>query len=325
MTTPNLAKIERVELREAWAHEAYNFTPWLAENITELGEELGMNLELRETEAAVGGYSLDVLATDLDQNRTVIIENQLEATNHAHLGQLLTYAAGYGANVIVWLTREFRDEHRQALDWLNQRTDGDTEFFGVEVELFKIGNSPYAPHFKVVATPNEWRKSRVRSKQDSLSPRDELSRTFRLSLVEQMRENGIFVRSFRSQSSARYLVIEHAIERAWYAAIWHSGNPGLELFVDKRGDEGPQLNQMIFEALEQDQKGIEDAVSEHDLGEWFAWEPAAGSRRHARLAIYRNGEVFQDTESWEEFQDWMIQKLHKFRQVITPRLQEFSA
>ena len=108
MTTPNLAKIERVDLREAWPNEARDFTPWLAENIDELGEALGIDLELQQTEASVGSYSLDVLATDLNEGRTVIIENQLEATNHAHLGQLLTYAAGYDANVIVWLTREFR-------------------------------------------------------------------------------------------------------------------------------------------------------------------------------------------------------------------------
>ena len=325
MTTPNLAKIQRGDLREAWPNEALHFTPWLAKNISELGEALGMVLELRETEAAVGGYSLDVLATDLNQNRPVIIENQLEATNHAHLGQLLTYAAGYDANVIVWLTREFRDEHRQALDWLNQRTGDDTEFFGVVVELFKIGNSPLAPHFKVVATPNEWRKSRVLSKQDPLAPRDELSRDFRLSLSEKIKSGGIFIRAFRSQSSARYLVFEHAIERAWYAAIWHSGKPGLELYVDKRGDQGPQWNQMIFEALEQDRESIEVALAEHKLGEWLAWEPAAGNRRHARVAIYRDGDVFQNTESWAEFQDWMIQKFQKFRQVITPRLKEFSA
>ena len=131
MTTKDLAKIERVELREAWPNEAQNFTPWLAENIAELGEALGMDLELQQVEAPVGGYSLDILATDLNSNRPVIIENQLEATDHTHLGQLLTYAAGFDAGAIVWVTREFRDEHRQALDWLNQRTGEDTQFFGV--------------------------------------------------------------------------------------------------------------------------------------------------------------------------------------------------
>ena len=153
MTTPNLAKIERVDLRETWEHEAYDFTPWLADNIAELGEALGMELQLQQIEAPVGGYSLDILATDLNSNRPVIIENQLEATDHSHLGQLLTYAAGFDAEAVVWVTREFRDEHRQALDWLNQRTGDDTLFFGVEVELWKIGDSLPAPHFKLAASP----------------------------------------------------------------------------------------------------------------------------------------------------------------------------
>ena len=121
-----------------------------------------MDLELQQIEAAVGGYSLDVLATDQNENRPVIIENQLESTDHTHLGQLLTYAAGHDANIVVWLTKEFRDEHRAALDWLNQRTGDDTQFFGVVVELWKIGDSLPAPHFRVVASPNEWSKSRIR-------------------------------------------------------------------------------------------------------------------------------------------------------------------
>ena len=145
MSDIDLASIDRVDLREVWPHEADDFTPWLAENISRLGEALGLDLELQDTEAAVGGYSLDVLATDLNRNRTVVIENQLESTDHNHLGQLLTYAAGLDASVVVWITKEFRDEHRQALDWLNQHTDDETEFFGVAVEAWKIDGSRPAP------------------------------------------------------------------------------------------------------------------------------------------------------------------------------------
>ena len=189
MATPNLAKIEQVDLRQAWPNEAQDFTPWLAENIAELGEALGMDLELQQTEAPVGSYSLDVLAIDLNQNRPVIIENQLEATNHTHLGQLLTYAAGYDANVIVWLTREFRDEHRQTLDWLNQRTDENTQFFGVVVELWRIAGSPPAPHFKLVAMPNDWRKKTVARMATSEARRWSDARRWSMSFAQNIRHN----------------------------------------------------------------------------------------------------------------------------------------
>ena len=155
----NLGVIERVEdLREIWPHEEHNFSRWLAENLDKLREALGLDLEFREREAPVGPFSLDMLAHDLGSDRPVVIENQLEATNHIHLGQLLTYAAGYDPYAVVWLTREFQDEHRQALDWLNQRTGEDTAFFGVVVEAWRIDDSRPAPHFKVVAMPNGWQK-----------------------------------------------------------------------------------------------------------------------------------------------------------------------
>ena len=130
-TARELGKIERVDdIREYWPKEANDFTPWLARNISLLGDALGMELEAEEQEAPVGNFSMDILAQDLQTNRPVVIENQFGATDHRHLGQLLTYATGIEADVVVWIAEEFRDEHRATLDYLNQRTDEETAFFG---------------------------------------------------------------------------------------------------------------------------------------------------------------------------------------------------
>lgn len=160
MTETSFGNIEKVDLREVWSSEAGDFTPWLAENISKLGEALDLELELQGSEVSVGDFSLDLLAHD-EADRPVIIENQLDSTDHDHLGKLLTYAGGYDAAVVVWVAKDFRDEHRQALDWLNQRTGEDTQFFGVVIEAWKIDDSRPAPHFNLVATPNEWKKGKV--------------------------------------------------------------------------------------------------------------------------------------------------------------------
>ena len=268
MTTPNLAKIERVDLREAWPNEARDFTPWLAENIVELGEALGMDLELQQTEAAVGGYSLDVLATDLNQNRPVIIENQLEQTNHDHLGKLLTYAAGYDAKVIVWLTREFRDEHRQTLDWLNRRTDKETEFFGVVLELLKIDGSRPAPQFRAVVTPNDWRKeaaAKARGDTPVASARGERYREFFQPLIDTLRERHKFTNVRKAQPQNWYSFSAGYGQRITYGANFTGQKQArVEVYIDN-GD--GDRNIRLLEDLELHREAIESA-----LGETLSWQ-----------------------------------------------------
>jgi hypothetical protein len=127
-----LGRLEWVDPRAVWLHEAADFTPWLLANCDRLADALGIELELDATEHPVGGYSLDLIGRDLNNATVLIVENQLATTDHSHLGQVLTYAAGTGASTIVWIATAFREEHRQALDWLNEHTDEDTRFFGVE-------------------------------------------------------------------------------------------------------------------------------------------------------------------------------------------------
>ena len=153
-----LGRLERVDLRKIWPDEAQDFTPWLAkkENLALLDETLGLELELEETEQSVGAFSADIVCRDAASESLVLIENQIEPTNHTHLGQTLTYAAGLDAVTIIWIASKFRDEHRAMLDWLNEKTEAQLSFFALEIELWRIGNSAPAPKFNIVARPNDW-------------------------------------------------------------------------------------------------------------------------------------------------------------------------
>ncbi|HEY0381237.1 MAG TPA: hypothetical protein VGC72_03460, partial [Candidatus Elarobacter sp.] len=163
-----LGELRIVSIREVWPLEPQHFSTWLAENINKLGDAIGIALELRRREVGVGAFSLDILAHDIVRDRIVIIENQLSRTDHDHLGKLITYAAGLKAFVVIWISPEFRDEHRAALDWLNESTDETKEFFGIQIEALRIDDSRPAPNFKLLAFPNGWQKSTSASAQQSI-------------------------------------------------------------------------------------------------------------------------------------------------------------
>jgi hypothetical protein len=157
---PLLGRLEPVDLRIVWDVESRDFTPWMAreENISLLGHAIGIELEVESTEKGVGPYRADILCKYTASSQWVLIENQLERTDHIHLGQLLTYAAGLEAATVVWVAWNFTEQHRAAVDWLNQITDTRFNFFGLEMELWRIGDSPVAPKFSVVSKPNDWSK-----------------------------------------------------------------------------------------------------------------------------------------------------------------------
>ena len=162
-----MGQLHRVDLRDVWLSEPQDFTPWLAQenNLKILGDALGIELELEAQEKSVGPFRADILCRSLDDDSLVLIENQLEKTDHIHLGQLLTYAAGLQSVTSVWIAANFTEEHRAALDWLNQVTNESVRFFGLEIELWQIDESVPAPKFNVVSKPNDW------SRQVSLAAR----------------------------------------------------------------------------------------------------------------------------------------------------------
>jgi len=156
MTIPILGSLSEINLRDAWSHEAHSFTPWLAENLDILAATIGIPLELEGREVPVESFSADILASNPQDDSLVLIENQLEGSDHTHLGQIMTYLAGLEAQTIVWVAADFREPHLSALKWLNEHTDESFAFFAVKVKAVRIGDSPIAPVFEVLARPNNW-------------------------------------------------------------------------------------------------------------------------------------------------------------------------
>lgn len=155
----NLGTLKEItDLRSIWPHEALNFTPWVAENVDLLADAVGLDITVDETESSVGDFNVDIYASETGIDRKIIIENQLEDTDHDHLGKLITYASGKGADVVIWVVKHAREEHKAAVEWLNNHTDDKIGFFLCEIKLFQIGDSQIAPAFTVVERPNDWTK-----------------------------------------------------------------------------------------------------------------------------------------------------------------------
>ena len=313
--TQKLGKIEKVDIKDIWSHEAKDFTPWLARNITQLGDALGMELALHDTEAAVGKFSLDILATDINGNRPVVVENQLNVTDHIHLGQLLTYAAGFDANVVVWLTSDFREEHRAALDWLNTRTGQDTEFFGVVVELWRIGSSPPAPHFNLVVAPNEWRKTGVGTGTPAsagASERGERYRLFWQELIDSLRDEHSFPQ--RKAGSGNWFSYSSGHSGVTYNVTFAQGGLArTEVYIDGGNRD---WNKELFDKIKDRQESIESELSDS-----LNWE-SLDNRRACRISVVRTGSIDDDSETLENVQNWMIKRLTTFRGVFGPHLEE---
>lgn len=166
-----LGNLEKVELREIWKHEALDFTRWLAkkENIEILSKEIGINIDVIETEMNVGRYNVDIYAKDSDSDKIIVIENQLENTNHDHLGKVIVYSAGLNASIAIWLVKDVNEEHKQAVEWLNENSNENINIFLVKIELWKIGNSLVAPKFQIISEPNNWTKAIRQKSNDNLS------------------------------------------------------------------------------------------------------------------------------------------------------------
>lgn len=306
-------KIKKLNPRDSWPKEAKDFTPWLADNIGALGEALGMELELKDTEATVGDFSLDLLAEDLGSGHTVIIENQLNQTDHDHLGKLLTYAAGFGASTVVWVAEVVRDENRQALEWLNQRTDEDTQFFGVVIEVFKIDDSKPAYSFKPVVSPSEWQKSKKRQASGTVSAKGVTYRNYFQALIDELREKYQFTNAKIGQPQNWYS-FSSGISGILFGAVFvQGGKARTELYIDV--GEG-EKNKALFDWLYDQREEIHSK-----LGKQLEWE-RLDDKRASRIAVYRDGSIQSNEEELIQIKAWHVENLINFKKILTPLIKK---
>lgn len=305
-------QLRNLPLRSLWPNEASDFTPWLASNIEVLGNSLGLELELMEREASVGNFSLDLLAKDLGTSKTVIIENQLTQTDHDHLGKLLTYAAGFDASIVIWVSETIREEHRQAMEWLNQRTDTDTEFFGVVTEILQIDNSKPAYNFKPVVFPNAWQKSKKEKTANSVSPKGEKYRNYFQILIDELREKHKFTAAKAGQPQNWYSFSSGIWGILYAATFGQGGRAKTEIYID---DGDAERNKNIFDKLKE-QSLVFDGKFSDDL----AWE-RLDEKRASRIAVYRDGAIESSDSDLEEIRKWHIDNLLKFKEVFPSKIE----
>ena len=308
----SLSRLEKVPLRDAWKHESGDFTPWLAEteNLTLLADAIGLSdLECVAVEHQVGDFKLDILCTDGEDQ--VIIENQLEKTNHTHLGQILAYAAGVGARKVIWIAESFRPEHAAALQFLNENTTEELSFFAVEVELWKIGDSPLAPKFEVVVKPNDWVKSGREQARvaTSSSTTKQLQLRFWNALIEHLKTSSTSLRPQKPRPQHWLnLSIGRSRSKLCVTANTRDNRLGVELYFS--GDESKTnlANLMTHK----------DKI-EQDLGFALDWQELPDAKA-CRVVSYCPEIVLEDESRWPEYLDWVTKRLVMMDKTMRPIL-----
>lgn len=307
---PNLGRIQQVPLREVWQNEASSFTPWLLQNEDVLSELLGVDITLERREEAVGRFSLDLIGRNNDDGSTVIVENQLEGTDHSHLGQLLTYAGGLDAQTIIWVASEFRDEHRAALDWLNRVTGEDTHFYGVIVRAIRIGDSIPAPDLSLVVEPNEFGKTvKARTESRWLEERGVKYQEFWEKLVERLKEQFPEFKSRKAPTRQNFGLSTGYSSCDRTIAFGHS-KLNVQFYL---GSSDPAVNSARFEALYERKEEIE-----REFGGSLSWEELEG-RKASRIAVYREGSILNEGE-WDSYFTWIEDNFTKFSSIAQSAL-----
>lgn len=301
-----LGILKIVSARQRWLNEARDFTPWLAENIAELNKAIGLELEIENMEVQCGPYSADILARDTGTDSYVVIENQLEKTNHDHLGKALTYASVLDASTIIWIATEFTPEHKKALDWLNDHTLDETSFYGVQVELWQIDNSNPALRFNVICKPNEAvRQATISKATEELSD----SRRFQFEFWTKFKDKISKTKKIPSLQSPRPQYWFNISLGKTHIHLSNTCNTDVNT-VGVRVYVGNKIASTMLPFLESKKFEIESAI-----GHPLQWNP--NPENIDKVIVLLHPTDFSNPQSQEEALDWLVEYTIKFREVFT--------
>ena len=301
-----LGRLQEVDIRTVWKHEQYDFSKWLAteENIQELGDTLNLSLTDVETEKFVGNYRCDIICKDELTGKMVLVENQLEPTNHDHLGKIITYASGLDAAVVVWIVSSARDEHASAIEWLNKHTDDEISFFLLEVHAYKIGDSDPAPQFKIIEQPNDFVKTvKTVTQNANLNEARKYYLEFWSQFNDVLEQRG---RPFNKRKAST----DH-----WYNIAIGSSEAQLEIDLVNKENRiriGMWIsnNKDLFDSMQRRHEEIEA-----ELGETLIWERLDG-KKASRIFLYIPGLNFKVQDNYRQLMDTAIDMVVKMKKVF---------
>lgn len=305
-----LGNLKTIDLRSVWGHEALHFTRWLAqeENIAILCEEIDIEIENIRPEESAGRYSVDILATEVDTGKKVIIENQLESTDHKHLGQILTYASAHDASIIIWIVKDYTEEHKQAIDWFNRHMPEQISFFLIQIELWKIGESEPAPKFNVISQPNYWAKTIKTAASQEKGNRSELK------LQQQRFWQGFKDHVNKHGNKAGINLGKTPRPQHWYEISFGTSKALISLTVNTKQNQigcGIYIHrdEPFYRKLEADASQIKDELG-HDLE--FMDLP---DKTAFRILKVHAGDP-TDESKWPEYFAWLYDQAGKFQKTF---------
>ncbi len=315
---PDFASLEPQDVREYWAHEERDFTPWIAdqldaESASELENAIGLDIELIEREKSVGKYNVDIFAKVIDDERKIVIENQLARSDHDHLGKSIAYAAGVDADIIVWIAPEFNDEHRDAIQWLNTNSREQVDLFAIRLEVWQIDDSLPAVRFNPIEEPSEWKEKAQRSKGE-ISERDTRREAFWTAFRDRISQTQTPLRA-RKPSPRHYYSNPIGVSGFHISFLFDrkERERGITLYIEDDED--------AFWQLVEDQDQIETELG-HSL-EWVEPKETRTGNMRSEIRLRTDG-TLADRESWEDHIKWFLEYGERFHEVFPHQLRNLQ-